>query len=256
MIFFILLPFISQVMKKIILLLFTAGAMILLPVSCNTGNDLNQNDVYVFPSGAVADYIATIFSSAAGGINDHLENTAILAGRKYSSSGMTDSNFTHINHDSIAAIKYEYNVNYSFAMLATSPPKFTLNFGADGSFTGPLINSNTNLTGNYTVTGVDTMSTYYLLNGPGNGGGNQTSIFYNNVSFSSTFRVMFKNVTLDKASHMVVSGSATLSSSGIGPANIPFSYSGTFTFLGNRLATLLFDGKTYQVDLATAKITK
>jgi len=243
-------------MKKIFLLLFAAGTLFLIPVSCNKSDDSNQYTAYIFPSGAVADYIATTFSSAAGGINDHLENTAILAGRNYSSNATIDSNFIHKKLDSAAIIKYDYNVNYSFARLNSSPPKFTLSYDAEGSFTGPLVNSTGNLTGDYTVTGLDTTSTYYLLNGAGSGGGNQTSIYYNNVSFSSTFRVTFKNITLDKVSHMVVSGSATLGSSGTGPAGVPFSYSGTITFLGNRLATLEFDGKTYQVDLATAKITK
>ena len=242
-------------MNRIILLLFGAGVMIFLPLSCSTGDDGNQDTIYIVPSGAVSEYIATSVSSAAGGINDHLENAAVLAGRNYSSGVMSDSSFIHQQADTSAKIKYNYNVNYSFGRTNTSPPKFILNYDADGWFTGPLVNSSGNLTGQDTITGLDTVSAYYLLHGTGDGGGSQESKHYN-VPFTSTFRATFNNVVLDKVSHMVVSGSATLTASGRGPASISFSYNGILTFLGNRLATLVFNGKTYQVDLTTATITE
>jgi hypothetical protein len=42
---------------------------------------------------------------------------------------------------------------------------------------------------------------------------------------------------------------------GIGPANIPFSYSGTITFTGNRNASMELGGENYTMSLLTGAMS-
>jgi hypothetical protein len=76
------------------------------------------------------------------------------------------------------------------------------------------------------------------------------------VDFSVKFNYSLKNVVMDKFSYRIKSGSATLHANGIGPAYIPFDYSGSITFNGDRKATLVLDNKTYDMDLETGLVGK
>jgi hypothetical protein len=108
--------------------------------------------------------------------------------------------------------------------------------------------------GEYDVTGLDTAAVRLAMTGTGGDGGFQQSGYYN-VNFSSSFQYTLHNVEFDKQTFQITGGTATLHVDGIGPANIPFSYSGTITFTGNRNASMELGGENYTMSLLTGAMS-
>lgn len=239
-------------MKK--LLLFFLGILVFTGFnSCSKDDTSSDNNVVIYkvPASIAAEYIAMAFCNAAIGVNYHLENTASFTDHGRLSF---DSTFTPTKMDSAAAVKYLYNVSYSFLRFTTSPPKTVLDYTADGSFASHTLQSQDNQTGNsLTFTNLD--QPQFTVNGNGSDGGHQYAV-PDKVAFTSMIRYTLKDVIMDATTYLALSGTASITINGDGPANVSYSYSGTLTFTGDRKATLVLGGETYYISLTTGSVSK
>jgi hypothetical protein len=240
-------------MKKIIL--FFSAIILLLGVnSCgksDSSTDGGNVVIYKVPVDMAAEYVGLAFCNAAVGINMHLENAAIFTAKDRSTF---DSLFTMKKMDSAAAVKYQYNFEYNFQSFTTAPPYKVLSYNGYGSFSSKTMTSQDNQTGNsWTFTTLD--QPQFTVNGNGNSGGQQYSIS-DDVFFNSNVKYTFKDVKMDRVTHLAAGGVATISINGNGPANISFSYTGSLTFTGGRMATLVLGGSTYTLNLLTGVLGK
>jgi hypothetical protein len=236
-------------MKKIIFFCLSAIVLSMVSGSCkkddSDGSDLN---IYKIPSRVVAQYLALAYSNATSGINWHLEN---ISGIAASGAGSFDSAYTLQKTDSSSAVNFHYEVDSHYSRGTTSPPVVTYDYTASGSFNSDSIYSSDQHEGNWGITGLDQPDVTFT--GTGGIGGQQHS-YTEKANFTSHVNYTFHDVTMDKLTSMAKSGTATITVSGMGPGGVNFSYSGTLTFLGNRQASLVFDGKTYQINLNTGEI--
>jgi len=217
----------------------------------DTSTDNNNIVVYKVPVSVTAQYIAYAFCNNAAGINLHLERAASYAAR-----GRTafDSSFTMKMLDSTAAINYQYSIVYSFSRPATSPPEALFDYTAGGTFNAKSLTAQDEQTGNsWTITTLG--ETQLTINGTGTDGGKQYS-YLDKALFSSEIHFTFVNVMMDTTTYIAKSGSATISINGSGPGGVHFDYSGTLTFLGNRNATLVLAGSTFDISLLTGTMMK
>jgi len=238
-------------MKKLILYCF----VIILSLGWNScGKDSSGGDdivVYKIPVDIAARYVAMAFCNASAGINRHLETAAAYAAQGHASF---DTSFTLKKLDSAAAVKYQYQVVYTLARLATTPPKVTFDYTANGSFSSSAIQSQDEQTGtNWQFTTLD--QAMLTLNGSGTDGGQQYALL-EKVFFSSDNTYTLKNVMIDKLTGIAASGTAQISIHGSGPAGVAYSYSGTLTFSGNRESVLVLGGSTFYISLISGSIAK
>ncbi|MCX6244367.1 MAG: hypothetical protein NTU98_06635 [Bacteroidetes bacterium] len=235
-------------MKKIILFCLSAIVLSMVSSSCskdNSGDDLN---IYVIPSKVVSQYLALAFSNASSGINWHLEN---ISGIAASGAVSFDSTYTLLKTDSSSAVNFHYVVDSHYFRGPTNPPEVTYDYTASGSFNSATIYSADQHQVNWAITGLD--QSQVTFSGTGGIGGQQHS-YGENANFTSHVSYTFHDVMTDKLTSKVKSGTATISVTGMGPGGVNFAYSGTLTFLGNRQATLVFEGSTYNFSLDTGVI--
>jgi hypothetical protein len=239
-------------MKKIFMFFLFSGPGVFLFTACEKDNNDNE-PVYPLPPQAIVDYIASTFSTAAAGVNYHMENAAYLAGVTH--TPLHDSTFI-IKTDTSLPTKYDYSVEYTLGANSPAQNQFTLQYDVTGWFKTATLSSAETDFGQFTVSGLEASATDYGMTGSGTQGGSLVTKQYGNMPFSCTVRYTLKSVVLDKTSNKILSGGATIINSGVGPTNLGFSYSGTLTFNGNRKATLVFNGTTYQLDLGTGTYSK
>ena len=212
----------------------------------NSSSDNNNIVIYKIPVSVTAQYIAYAFCNNAAGINLHLERAA-----SYTTHGRTDfdSSFVMSKKDS-----YQYQVIYNFSRPATIPPKALFDYSAAGTFNGGALTSQDTQYGNgWSITTLD--QAQLTVNGNGTDGGQQYS-YLEKALFSSQIHYSFVNLKMDTTTFMVTSGSATISINGSGPGGVHFDYPGTLTFMGNRTATLVLAGSTFDISLLTGTMTK
>jgi hypothetical protein len=236
-------------MKKFILLTF----VIVLSVGLNSCSKESSNTsniiVYQVPVDIAARYITMAFCNASAGINLHIENAATFTSL---GKGSFDSTFTIKKLDSAAAVKYQYQVEYTLARQ-TSPSQVTFDYTAGGSFSSSVLQSADEQDGTWVFTTL--AQSQLTMNGSGTDGGNQNDVV-DKVQFTSQFIYTLQNVMIDKTTDMIASGSATITINGAGPADVHFNYSGTLTFSGNRQAVLVLGGSTFNFSLLTGNYTK
>jgi len=239
-------------MKKLIIISFMV-VLILGLNSCGKDSSTSDNSnivIYQVPVDAAGKYIALAFCNASAGINYHIENVIayIAQGR-----GSFDSVFTVKKLDTAATIKYQYQVEYTLARFTSVPPTVDFDYSAGGSFSSNAMQSEDEQTGSWFFSTLD--QSKFTLTGSGSDGGKQYSVL-DKVLFTSQFNYTLQNVMVNKMTDMIDSGTAAISISGAGPANVHFNYSGTLTFSGNRKAVLVLNGSTFNFSLLTGGYTK
>ena len=237
-------------MKKIFFLLL-AFSFALFSCKKDESGGGNGGTTQRFPLDAAADYVGYAFSKATGGIDWHLERMAYMASQQ--EFEQKDSSFVMKNPASDTVVKFEYNAQYSYLLL--NPDEYYLDFYCQGGFSSPVLNSLDQPTGTWYMTGISTSSNYYKVNGNGTDGGSQYNKAFN-INQSSIISYTFHDVLIDKNSLLAAGGTATVNISGSGVGYSSFAYTGTLTFMGNRMAKLILNDTSYTVNLAKAKVTQ
>jgi len=244
-----LIPFYLKNMKKIFFFCLSAIVLSMVSSSCNK-DDSSGNDIVIYkiPSGVVAQYLSLAFCNASAGINWHLEK---IAGIAASDAGSFDSTYTLLKTDSASAVNYHYVVDSHYTRGTTNPPVVTYEYTANGSFNSEPIYSSDQHQGNWGINGLDQPQITFSGNGTIVG---QQHSYDENANFTSHVNYTFHDVVMDTLTSKATSGTADITVNGEGPGYVEFNYSGTLTFTGNRQATLVFDGKTYNFSLDTGVI--
>jgi hypothetical protein len=149
-----------------------------------------------------------------------------------------------------ATPSYNYLLKWSYILSCNGlvPNQLALNFTGSSSYSGTLMSSNDNSTGEFVLTGLPASSSAYTLNTTYVRNGSQTSKIGRNATFTSKFTITSSNITVDKTTLLILSGSATVSLTGSSSNGSSFSYGGTVTFLGaNKAKLVLNSGVVYNI---------
>jgi hypothetical protein len=137
---------------------------------------------------------------------------------------------------------------YSLALSRTltcsngAPSSYSHTFTGTGNYASPAMTSTGNITGSFTLTGLESGTSQVSLDQDYAYTGTQESHVGTSRTLTSTVTVHSTGVKVDKITRQIVSGTANLNVSGLTSTGEAFNYDGTITFLGGRKATLVVTG--------------
>ena len=154
----------------------------------------------------------------------------------YAISGSATGSFTH---------------NWTFLLNCQGPMPVSLNVDVDyeGSFTGPNIERQVNGNRQRVWTGLPPEETAFVLNGTGMRYGTRTHNFGAGNTFTWTLNKSVTDLTIDKSTHQILSGTATLEGDLIVSNGNNYEFDATLVFNGDGTATLTINGNEYIIDL-------
>ncbi|MGZ3928503.1 MAG: hypothetical protein ACXVJG_16220, partial [Mucilaginibacter sp.] len=120
-----------------------------------------------------------------------------------------------------------------------------------GSFNGPRLTSSNSGNSTFTIAGLTTAASNFVVNGEYKRAGQFQSKVGNKASGSSSVDIVVTNLTLSKPARKILSGTATIAITGTTSKSGDFSYTGTIVFNGDGSATLTINGTVYNINLAT-----
>ena len=234
-------------------------ALVLLgAVSCSKSNTSPAISGNVSNAEA-ADIAASSLSSNANGvanISDDATSTAQTMAAANPTCGTIKSDTISRGSASGAPSAYSYHLTYNYVVKCSSlnvPDSLLTNLTYSGSFNGPNLSSSNSGSSIFTVGGLGSASTAFVINGEHKRSGQfKSKIDTTNAGYSST-DIVVTNLTLKKPSRMIESGSATISVTGNVSKKGNFSYTGTIVFNGDGTAKLTLNGTVYNINLYTGR---
>ncbi|HZY38830.1 MAG TPA: hypothetical protein VFE53_19355 [Mucilaginibacter sp.] len=148
-------------------------------------------------------------------------------------------------------------VKFAFACTSNVVSSFTTNDNLTIAFTSPSLKLSYQVAENLSVVAINPSNptTNIELNGSLNSDGSYQYLTGTKQSGSEVFDYTLASViATGDGSADVLSGTATFNTSGSGPKGV-WNYQGTMTFLGNHMASVVINGKTYTVNLLTGAVS-
>jgi hypothetical protein len=162
------------------------------------------------------------------------------------------------NSGSSSSVTFSYFLKFvrTLNCNANSQPDNLVNaITFKGNFDGPRLTSADAGSSSFTIAGLTTNATNFVVNGTYTRKGSFTSKVGNKASGSSLVDIKATNIMLSKPSRAILSGSATISISGTAGTST-FSYTGNLVFNGNNQATLTVGTAVYVINLLTGTYVK
>jgi len=238
-------------------------AMLLLgAVACNKSNNSLpvQNHLTAnVTTDEAADIVAGSISVSSNGVANVANDAAISAASLVS----THAKCGTIRADTIsrqsaagASTTYSYNLTYNYTVACNSdsqPDSLMSSLIYSGSFNGPNLSSSNSGSSIFTVSGLLSTATDFVINGEYKSTGEFKSKVDTTNAGSSNVDIKISALTLKKPGRAIVSGSSTVSVTGTVPKKGAYSYTGTLVFNGDGTATLTINGTVYKIYLATGQ---
>lgn len=230
--------------------LFLFGTM-LLTTSCE-----EDNNTLVITVDDAAELVAfSMANRTYGAVNDL--NYVAEAVIDLINCGESETNNRTLSEDGPAeniSVTSEFTESYSRA--CEGEEIITYNFTADQLLTSVRFDLDQQITGDWTVAGVQENAVQYTYNGPYSRNGSWTYNLKENHTDEVIYSTNFIEVTYDPSSERITGGTATFTLDGTSTVHEPYSYSGDVAFSGSDLALITFaTGEQYELNLETGDIT-
>lgn len=152
---------------------------------------------------------------------------------------------------------YTYNYTFKFTETITNDSLKSFVYKMNGVYDAPRMSSNDSANANWTVlssNGNGPTGGTATVNGTYNRDGSQTSKVRNKNIFTSKIILTTTNLVVDKATKVILGGTASLTVTGNNTNGNSFSYAGSITFNGNGQATLQFaNSRQFAIDISKAE---
>lgn len=223
--------------------------------SCKKDNNDNSSTEVTVDD--AADAVAGSVASETDGMSATVSTTTELAARvgvfTTTPSINCGQEYTTSYAASASNSGYSYNytgsTHYQLTCSDSLPSSFTFGQTMDGVYETPRMSSDDDVTGNWTLSGLEPSVANTSFSGSYVRNGSQVSKVRNQRSFTSTITITANNVTVNKSTYKITGGTASVSMNGTSSAGNTYTYEGSITFNGNDTATLTINGNTYTIDL-------
>ena len=207
----------------------------------------DNNDEETITDEEVAEAVTQSITPASGGLVVQTESVATMSAYTHLTCGQTKDTTIAGQSQPGAAITYHYSFNFSRS-LSCAPAQWQFNYTGHVDYSGPRMSSDDNSTAQIIVTGLEPSSNNFILNSSYVRNGTQQSKVRLQRSFTSTLTITSSNITIDKSTRKIISGTATVEFVGTGSGGHTINRGATLTFLGNNKATLaLKNGNTFTI---------
>jgi len=222
--------------------------------SCNKDDD-NSSEIQ---ESEVVDAVNNSLSTDTNGMAKSINTAAVYTEEENLYTSTPNLNCGQLYTDSYAESSssanytYNYSANCSYQLNCDTngaPQNFNYQANRAGSYDTPRMSSNDNAAAQWTISNLGTTNANALFNGNYVRNGTQVSKIRNQSTFSSTLTYSLSNIAVNKTTHKIASGSATVTFVGVASTGNQYTYNGTITFNGNDTATLVINGNTYNINL-------
>lgn len=244
-------------MKKTFLITTFSLIAALLIIGCSEDDNIDNYDI----DDHVADEIAATIGNDNSGLSSEIVEIANLGDDYEMKSTKSNSDtvfsvdttfFVTNQTDAIITFSYKKHMEYGY-VFGSDALNLYYNGTADGSFDAPRLSSNNNRTSNWSLTGLEISSSYYILNGTTERSGVTQSKVGNKSQISSDMEITLSDVLIDKSSYVITEGKLYINI--FGSINTEsFDYNATVNYIGNGTAELDLNGKIYIIDIDSGEI--
>jgi hypothetical protein len=232
------------------------GLMLGLAAGCKDNNVTVEGGI---PDADAAALVAGAIGSGSStaGITSQLEDVASLSatGRLSKVTASASPNGvildTIIHRAKTGVYSYDYTAHLVFDLVTSNSLNFT--FGMRGVYDTPNLGSDDTSHAAFTIS--DLTSPALRFNGTYTRQGSETFKNRDLKQFTSQIVAQLADVTVEKATRRVSGGSMNVTLSGQFTGGSRFDAVAGVTFKGNQQATIVINGKTFNVDLSTAIVT-
>jgi hypothetical protein len=239
---------IASLASRAFFLMLIAGVM----TSCKKDKETKQME-----SADAADAVESSLTTKSAGLIYELEELIPVTPGYILPSG--DTIFCNTQYDSTLSRNVNaggftgsYNVNWDYIINCNGlsiPQNMNMSMTTSGSSSTPRNNSTSSSTVSLTLTGLEFSATQIVVNGTASFSGSQTSRVRNQNTFTSNLSFNLSNLTFDKASQELLSGSATISMTGSVTDGDSYTFTGNVVFNGGGAATVTINGNSYTIDV-------
>lgn len=250
----------SRTMKKNKAWLFLP--MVVLAVACQDDdepvNSITAEEAAVIVSASLASNtsgVSFVSGKAANVTEDLLEDNA---GGRAQACGLSQNLDLSGSSPDGATVTYSYDFSYKFMLTcntSSEPAAVSVDLSYSGEFDAPKLAAEHSGIAELDVTGLEEASEDFLLNGLYKRSGS----FENKETTetgNSSVEITLKDVTIDKVSHQIISGTGTYLITGTVPEKGDFKYTGDITFQGSDSADLTVSGAKFTANLKSSEVAK
>lgn len=157
-----------------------------------------------------------------------------------------------------ATTTYSYDLSYKFKLncnTESQPSDVSVNLSYSGAFDGPKLAAEHSGIAELTVSGLEEAAVDFLLNGLYKRGGS----FENKETLksgSTNVEITLKDVTINKQTHQIISGTGSYLLTGTIPDKGDFNFTGDITFEGADAAELKVKGEKFTSNLKNGEVAK
>ena len=237
-------------------------SMFVITLACQdddeVSNSITSEEAAVIISSSLAantSGLSFVSSKAANVTSDLLEDNA---GGRVAACGLSQNLDLSGESPEGAAITYSYDFSYKFKLncnTESEPSDVSVNLSYSGEFDAPKLAADHSGIAELDVTGLESATEEFLLNGLFKRSGS----FENKElvkSAQSTVEITLDDVTIDKVTHQILSGTGTFVVIGDVPSKGNFNYTGSITFLGADSAELNVNGDKFAANLKNSEVSK
>jgi hypothetical protein len=228
------------------------GILIVMGASCNGDDGVSTTSALTESDAAMI--IASSFgaSTSTCGLTGQIEETASLA--TGGSLGKAGSFAEALGETTITRQKatvvytYDYTFYLSYGLVGTS---FDVTYHMSGTYSTQRMSSDDSA---YAVLHFTNLASNPItLNGTYRRLGTQTFRIGETKKFATTTEGIISDVTIDRNTKRVTGGTVVVAVTAQRNDGSTITLNGSLTFLGNRLATLVINGKTFNLNLEYAE---
>jgi len=237
--------------------MYAWAAMLIVMASCNddeTSASLTTDEQVEMIAASLGE---SGFASSAEQSAVYADESLESESGKLNACGYSTTETVSVTNPVGTLITYSYSYEYEASLTCSelTPQSLTSSFNYSGEFDAPRLSSGHTGAGALEVTALDEASLSYVINGLYSRIGGFESKVRNKNTGNSSVELTIEDVLVNKTSYEIESGTATATITGV-VAGTAFNFTATIEFLGDGMATITVNGKTYTNNLETGEITK
>lgn len=157
-----------------------------------------------------------------------------------------------------AAIQFSYDFSYKFLLSCSedAPESMSVNLSYSGDFDGPRLTSEYSGTSEVDVTGLGPEEANFMINGFYKRSASFTTKSEEAKSGSGSVDITIDEIVVDKETHHIISGTATILIEGTISGKGTYKYNATVTFNADMDAELNIKGKKFNINLETGAVVE
>ncbi len=219
-------------------------------IACSKDNDSATENA----TEDISIYIATSITSTKRGIVNEMDNSLSIASNveinnlKYSGNDTIYTNDSTITISENDSYNYNYELNANYGIIKNSGPTYNFFYNADLSctFAGSNIDSHESRLSEWILSGLESTSDTYILNG-------DISSYYNNSTTTYYSIINMSDITFDKTTQQILSGKMTWEVEQI-QSESDTTCIATLVFNGDETADLELNDISYSINLETGEL--